>query len=65
MARMLGRIMVEQEVITEEQLLNVLSEMNESRIGSKRRIGEVMVDMGVATQAEVNSALDVQRDESS
>ena len=61
MRKMLGRILVDQGIITEDQLVKALMEMTESHLDSKRLIGDVIIDLGLASKDQINAALAEQR----
>jgi eukaryotic-like serine/threonine-protein kinase len=56
-----GRLAVERELITEEQLAEALQEHNVRRMaGSRLPFGEVLVELGLLTRAQLEGLLDAQ-----
>ena len=56
--RRIGEVLVEQGLLTEEQLKSALAEQSSSPAGQpRRRLGTVVIEMGLATEREVAQAL--------
>jgi type IV pilus assembly protein PilB len=56
--RLIGEVLVEQGLLTQEQLKSALSEQGRQLPGQpRRRLGTVVIDLGLVTEREVASAL--------
>ncbi len=57
----LGRLLVREHVLTEEQYIAVIRRMTEALIGNEQmRFGEVVIELGYMTPAQVHDALAMQ-----
>lgn len=57
----LGEVLLEERVLSPEQIITVLVQQREPHPRPDRRFGEVAVDMRIATHAEIDAALQRQR----
>jgi type IV pilus assembly protein PilB len=55
--RRIGDVLVEQELLTREQVEQAVAVQQQEPAGHRRRLGAVVIDLGMATEAQVAQAL--------